>query len=764
MILGKNTKKHHREIPVFSAVCVILAVTVAIAAIFIFMFSNQNRIIESNKEFLRESSEQLTSRINVRLNNSIDKIVILSQSMGLHLNSTEFDDSFKEHLKNIRNIVEGSLFDYIEFADVNGINHNVTGGTSKANDREYFIEAMKGKSGFSYVCDSRATHETLVSFYAPVYSNSKAAGSLIGIFKAKSRLQSSLEYSFFNVPANSYLVDSQGVIIASSTSIDTTKSVNIKDILNIDVSDLNLSSKTYVLPLAENDVGVSVSKLNNRDWFVLTEFPQAVTEKMIRKSNKLVILLAVIMIAVFILILMLSVKVIKDEKKFFIKKNSEIEDALLKARLANEELTSHKSTLEEVKDVIVSSGLGVWRIELFEGQAPRMFADEKMKNLLGLEDQNLTPEEVYTGWFNNIVPDSLQSVLDSVDKMKSGRRDENTYVWNHPVYGLRYVRCGGSAKKTGENSFILRGYHYDVTELVLKEKKLIKQSNTDMLTQLLNRTAYETDFEILDSCPLESDFVYVSMDVNGLKTVNDNIGHEAGDELIKGATECMKKAFSEVGKIYRIGGDEFVAMLNMPLDKVDEKLSEFESITSKWSGKLIDKITVSYGAVKADEVDVNTSMHQISKIADTRMYDNKSRYYAKSNIDRGGQNFVINALSKMYVKILKINLSHDSYQIVHIDSGEKDLYMDESGRISQWFNKISDCGSIHEDDLKLYKDNLNAVNVKRFFENGNKHFTLSYRRKFKDRFARVFLEIIPANEYSKDNQTMYLYLKRIDDI
>ncbi len=164
MILDINTKKHHREIPVFSAVCVILAVTVAIAAIFIFMFSNQNRIIESNKEFLRESSEQLTSRINVRLNNSIDKIVILSQSMGLHLNSTEFDDSFKEHLKNIRNIVEGSLFDYIEFADVNGINHNVTGGTSKANDREYFIEAMKGKSGFSYVCDSRATHETLISF------------------------------------------------------------------------------------------------------------------------------------------------------------------------------------------------------------------------------------------------------------------------------------------------------------------------------------------------------------------------------------------------------------------------------------------------------------------------------------------------------------------------------------------------------------------------------------------------------------------------
>ncbi|MCR5741555.1 MAG: diguanylate cyclase [Gammaproteobacteria bacterium] len=44
-------------------------------------------------------------------------------------------------------------------------------------------------------------------------------------------------------------------------------------------------------------------------------------------------------------------------------------------------------------------------------------------------------------------------------------------------------------------------------------------------------------------------------DINGLKTENDTIGHEAGDELICGSAECMKNAFSRHGKIYRVGGD-----------------------------------------------------------------------------------------------------------------------------------------------------------------------------------------------------------------
>ena len=52
-----------------------------------------------------------------------------------------------------------------------------------------------------------------------------------------------------------------------------------------------------------------------------------------------------------------------------------------------------------------------------------------------------------------------------------------------------------------------------------------------------------------------------SVDVNGLKKVNDTKGHTAGDELIKGAANCLTLAVGNNGKVYRTGGDEFMAVL-----------------------------------------------------------------------------------------------------------------------------------------------------------------------------------------------------------
>lgn len=96
---------------------------------------------------------------------------------------------------------------------------------------------------------------------------------------------------------------------------------------------------------------------------------------------------------------------------------------------------------------------------------------------------------------------------------------------------------------------------------VLKEKyekeKLIYTSNTDELTKCFNRHAYETAIHSLD---LHKEWIYISMDINGLKHVNDSLGHAAGDELICAAADCMKSCFQNYGNVYRIGGDEFVIM------------------------------------------------------------------------------------------------------------------------------------------------------------------------------------------------------------
>lgn len=131
----------------------------------------------------------------------------------------------------------------------------------------------------------------------------------------------------------------------------------------------------------------------------------------------------------------------------------------------------YKNKLRDIKDVIESAEMGTWHIELFDNQKPRMIVDNKMRSLLGIDDDRYSPEQIYDMWFNNIKEEALESVLNSVEKMKSGHRDENTYAWVHPTKGERYVRCGGSSEFIEGRGYILKGYHYDVTEVVEADKK-----------------------------------------------------------------------------------------------------------------------------------------------------------------------------------------------------------------------------------------------------------------------------------------------------
>ena len=154
---------------------------------------------------------------------------------------------------------------------------------------------------------------------------------------------------------------------------------------------------------------------------------------------------------------------------------------------------------------------------------------------------------------------------------------------------------------------------------VLKEKyekeKYMYTSNTDELTKCFNRRAYDSDMEKLD---LNTEWVYISLDLNGLKKANDTLGHSAGDELICAAANCMKFAFASYGKIYRIGGDEFVALIQESVSNIDSILQVFDTTIRDWHGKYSNSISVSYGVVKSSEQDFD-SIHSVSKLADERI-------------------------------------------------------------------------------------------------------------------------------------------------
>ena len=152
----------------------------------------------------------------------------------------------------------------------------------------------------------------------------------------------------------------------------------------------------------------------------------------------------------------------------------------------------------------------------------------------------------------------------------------------------------------------------------LEKEKLIYTSNTDELTRCLNRHAYENDMKKLN---LSEEWVYISVDLNGLKRANDSYGHMAGD------------SFHEYGKVYRIGGDEFAVIITENTSQVEELIHGFDSNVANWHGKFVDSMTVSYGWVFSTERNWG-SAYEISKAADARMYQSKERYYKESGADR----------------------------------------------------------------------------------------------------------------------------------
>ena len=87
-----------------------------------------------------------------------------------------------------------------------------------------------------------------------------------------------------------------------------------------------------------------------------------------------------------------------------------------------------------------------------------------------------------------------------------------------------------------------------------------RQAYTDAMTGAGNRAAFEMRMEMAANQPPEQRALFM-LDLNNLKSVNDTLGHETGDQLIRCLVEVLREAFGRDGEIYRYGGDEFVVVM-----------------------------------------------------------------------------------------------------------------------------------------------------------------------------------------------------------
>ena len=177
--------------------------------------------------------------------------------------------------------------------------------------------------------------------------------------------------------------------------------------------------------------------------------------------------------------------------------------------------------------------------------------------------------------------------------------------------------------------------HYSEFSQLQMDEELIEQQvklSNDPLTGVRSRFSYVDAIDAYTD-GLPDNFVVFLIDINGLKVVNDSMGHEAGDELICGAAECIKESIGRKGQVFRIGGDEFVVFTIITQQEIEKELSALKQKTEEWAGKRIDKLSLSVGYASAEKYK-ELSIKELVKEADTSMYEQKKEYYRISGHDR----------------------------------------------------------------------------------------------------------------------------------
>ncbi|MBS7007823.1 sensor domain-containing phosphodiesterase [Anaerostipes sp.] len=148
------------------------------------------------------------------------------------------------------------------------------------------------------------------------------------------------------------------------------------------------------------------------------------------------------------------------------------------------------------------------------------------------------------------------------------------------------------------------------------EKELYRLSYLDTLTSFFNRNRYIQDVDNLQGKEHSVGVVY--LDVNGLKEINDHLGHDSGDDLLKECARTVKDSFTE-GSFYRIGGDEFIILCT---DLSEESFKE--NIHRLRNNFAHSECRTAIGFKWAPNCH---DIEKIIKTADEYMYADKKRFY-----------------------------------------------------------------------------------------------------------------------------------------
>ncbi len=350
----------------------VAAIIVIVLAIVRFNTSNRARISHLNASQVEDDTIRLSKEVDNLISDRLADIKILSAFYSESLASPDVD------VELLRKMTENSNFDFMEFADADGLDHNITGGTSDATDRKYYLDGMAGNTGLELIFESRATHETLLMFYSPVIFEEKPIGVMIGVIQATGKIAELIDVSYYDERAEVYLCDGNGDIVASSIpleELDTRKQISIAEVLTdaetVETIQSTLSDgSTNVFGDSEKEGSIGcVTRLTGCGWYLIEVFPDAAHNDLVNASTCISANLQMVLLAVFlsVIVVMLITNII-DRRKLIEKETRQ-----------KEALQNHLHIIQSMCQIYFAS----YYIDLEQGSFVELSATRNLREVMG---------------------------------------------------------------------------------------------------------------------------------------------------------------------------------------------------------------------------------------------------------------------------------------------------------------------------------------------------------------------------------------------
>ncbi|HWR09218.1 diguanylate cyclase [Sporomusa sp.] len=303
---------------------------------------------------------------------------------------------------------------------------------------------------------------------------------------------------------------------------------------------------------------------------------------------------------------------------------------------------------------IITSSLGI--AEVIEGIL-RIIKKTMVVNqavIYLLSETNKDIPVIYTHGSNgNKMDEYRQNCREAVSQVRSTLRtvtvdDENTkltncfvpIIYRSDLLGILYVERASQGEDCQERLELLEALASQ-TAIAIRNARLHEEvlylAEYDKLTGLLNRHSFDRFFarHCQDTQGQSTPVTLLMIDINGLKAVNDQYGHVAGDMLIKAAAQVVKNSICTDDRAFRYGGDEIVVVMPGVSFKEAQIIIKRIQRNIKWwkpssacTAYANLALSVSIGAAESGEV----SLECLIQEADKRMYESKRHYYKSLDI------------------------------------------------------------------------------------------------------------------------------------